>query len=333
MKKQITGSLVILFALLLFGSGCQFAPKKNNWDAKYKKAQQLENTANFYFHEAEPDSALKSFRKSLALYTQLADSIPPEKDTLFRYKMAYINSCISSVFDTLHNLDSALAYEIKSLHFVSNKGSETENREILNYDIALYYKKLGDKKGNKTDSGKALYRKGILYAQSACWEKDSLGEHSENTLWAYHLAMNMYTVTGDTVRGKFYQTKYTELNNALHPPTMQNAPAQPSVQKQTVQKTNTTPDKTTKDNEEDRFLKAFRKGFERGLKKYGNNSNYNSNSSNNSDYNSNSNVTVNKTVNSDGSTTTVTTTIANGVETITTEVNGVVVKKETKKLD
>ena len=69
------------------------------------------------------------------------------------------------------------------------------------------------------------------------------------------------------------------------------------------------------------------------LKKYGNNSNYNSNSSNNSDYNSNSNVTVNKTVNSDGSTTTVTTTIANGVETITTEVNGVVVKKETKKLD
>jgi len=211
MKTPSFGSLLGILAITTLYAACQPPANTKNKDAEYRQALKLEKTGDFYLHEGETDSAMKVYNKSLSIYFRLSDSATPGKDTMYSFRIALVYDHFGRIYDTLKNYDTALAYEIKALQWGIKAHDKLYNLFISNYDIANVCKSLADKKGKETAEAKALYLKGVKYAVSACWEADSLGLKTQNALYAYGQARQIYHAIGDTVHEHFYLNKYHDL--------------------------------------------------------------------------------------------------------------------------
>lgn len=292
--KKLRVPCLLLFACLMLGqTGCFTLIDKKIKDARYKEALNLENTGKFYMKEGEFDSALDCYNRCLPLYLYLANRPNTRsKDSLYCSKLSDVYSHLGWLYDTLHVMDLSLQNELEAVKWSYWAHDKPNVTADLNYNVGWIYKNMGDKKGKETPEGKEFYQKGIRYALASCWEYDSANCASNNTLSAYSQVIEMYKVLGDSLREHFYMKKYSDMDILLNP-------AEPGKEKE-----------QSKNSEHRKQTPLQESIFDSIIP----NSTMQTNEFKNGHYESTS------------------VTIQNGVETIVTTVNGVVVKRETKKL-
>jgi tetratricopeptide (TPR) repeat protein len=293
MRKPALLLFILCTVLMLSQTGCLTLIDKKIKDEKYRQALKLENTGKFYMKEGEFDSALECYNKCLPLYLNLESTSTRSKDSLYCSKISYAYEYIAWLYDTLHAPDLSVQNELKAVEWSYKAHERPEYIAQLNYNAGWIYKRMGDKKGIETQEGKEFYKKGIKYILASCWEYDSADYVSNGALWAYYQATQMYGVLGDSTRENFYRKKCSDMDGRYNL-LFQDTGKEEKITN-TIQKGKYWPKKTV-----DTVIP---------------------NSTSES-------VTI-----KNGQYTQTNTVIQNGVKTTITKINGVVVKKETKKLN
>jgi hypothetical protein len=294
MNKFSPAGKFLFFAILVSLTGCQALLDRSVKDIQYKEALRLEHTANFYLHEGEPDSAAACYRRSMAIFLKLDKKPSRLKDTLYCRHISRDLAWIGWIYDSLHKNDTGIAYHLQSLQWGYKAHDDLVNMAVTNYNIGYDYKTMGDTIGQMSAKGHQLYKKAIKYALAACWEYDSAQNRTRLALDAYRLASKIYGVLQDSNRQNFYAIKYNLLRSVLYPDSYGNTLSHPYS------------------------------SLDKGQKNNGNNKSTRSSK--------NSNVWPFNSDNKNSKSTSTQVTVENGVQTTTTTVNGVVVKKEIKKI-
>ncbi len=244
MNKLLPQKAFLIFAIYVSLTGCQALLDKSMKDIQYKEALKLEQTANFYLHEGEPDSAMACYRRSMAICIKLDKKPARLKDTLYCRLISRDLAWIGWINDSLHKMDTGITYHLQSLKWGYKAHDDLINIAITNYNLGYDYKTMGDTIGQMSAKGLQLYKKAIKYAVAACWEYDSARNRTRLALDAYWLAGKIYSVLQDTGRQNFYSIKYNLLKADLFPGNSGNKLSQPYSSLDKGQKNNRNDKKT-----------------------------------------------------------------------------------------